>query len=221
VPTIPEIEARYLPQIAAARAAAEERRDLAWLPEYPQHLCGFPIRPLSLSDFLALRLAGNAYVCAVPPPADPVDAAAFWAAHAVVVLWRLSPDYSPSPAAREAFLRRPALLALDGLALHAAVEEFLRETFADRPLPVKKVGGADVVPPTVAASFAACWIHELAEAYGWPPATVLALPLAQIFQIRQLLRLSATLAAGKTPLPAGDEADRLEAAAFAEIAALS
>ncbi len=218
--SVQAIEARYLPLIAAARAAAEERRDAAWLGELPHTLCGFPVRPLTLGDLIALRLSDNAFVCAVPPPADPAEASAFWAAHACVVLWRLSPDYSPAPAARAAFLSRPALRALDGLALHAAVEAFLRDTFADRPQPVVTGDSAPAVPPTVAASFAACWIHELAEAYGWPPATVLALPLAQIFQLRQLLRLSATLAAGQKPLPAGDEADRLAAAAFAEIAAL-
>lgn len=214
-----EVEAHYLPRIAAARAAEDARRDEAWLG-LALPLCGVPARPMSLADFLALRLAGNAHVCANIEPAEGENMEAFWARHDGVFLWRISPDYRPSASALAAFIERHQIYRLDLGRLHHEIDDYLRVTFADRIKPVRVEGQAHA-PLSVAASFAACWIHDFSSAYGWTAPEVLDLPLAQIFQLRHLMLLEATIKAGKRPFPAGDESDQLAAQCFAEIAALS
>jgi hypothetical protein len=220
--TIAEIDAHYLPKITAAKAKAEERRDAAWLA-IPAAICGVPVRPMTLADYLALHLAGNAHVCANAGPGEVEGSAAFWAMHDGIFLWRISVAYAPSAEAREAFMARHQVAAIDLIELHAAIADYLRAIFADRPAPPATTSTAenDQVPLSIAASFAACWIHDFAAAYGWIDEHVLAMPLPRIFQLRHLLRVDADLKAGRRPRPAGDEADSLAAAAFAEIAALA
>lgn len=208
-----EIEAHYLPRIAAARAAAEERRDEAWL-DVPHDLCGLPTRAMTLADYLALHAAGNAHLCDHP---EPANAAAFWALHDGVLLWRLSLDYQPATEARAKFAQR--LRAADIGAMHEAIIVYIRDLFADRPKNIQREDEKAHAPIVLPASFAACWIHDFGQAYGWPPTTTLAMPLPQIFQLRQLLKFEATLKAGQRPMPT-DEADVLAARCFAEIAAL-
>lgn len=217
MPTIPEIESRYLPQIAAARAAAEERRDEAWLPEVPHTVAGVPVRALTPRDYLTLVAIGNAYLAPVAPPAEP----AAWHAHSAQFLWVLSADYRPGDGAAARRWSAKHIRPLDPLAVHTAIEEYLQLMFADRPRPVETEADAAAAPLTVPASWLACWVHEFAQAYGWSPAEVLALSFPQIFQLRQLLRFEASLKRGERPPPAGDEADLLAAACFAEIAALA
>lgn len=213
-----EIEAHYLPLIAQARAEAGARRDAAWIA-FPRTLAGIPVRTMTLEDYLALFLAGNAHLCAVEPPADEAEALAWWAAHDGVFLWRLSPEYAPDPAARDRWIARYQVASLDLARLHPEILDYLRELFADRPRPVI-VHDAARVPPSIAASFAACWIHDFAAAYGWSDTHTLAMPLPRIFQLRNLQRLEAALRAKQSPPPAADEADELAAACFAEIVAL-
>lgn len=212
------IEAHYLPLIAAARTAAEERRDEAWL-DVPHEICGLPTRAMTLSDYLALHAAGNAYLTAVDEPDLPAARRNFWALHSGILLWRLSPEYRPCAKARDTFIKK-RLVGRDIPTVRLGVEAFIREMFADRVRPVKVEARADHAPLTVPASFAACWIHDLATAYGWTDAHILALSLPRIFQLRQLLLIESRLKNGGKVLPSGDEADRLAAAAFSEIAAL-
>ncbi len=214
------IEAHYLPLIAQARTAAESRRDEAWL-DVPHPICGLAVRALTLADFLALRAAGNAhFTAAATPPAEPLAAARFWSAHHAQLLWWLCPAYRPGASAERERWILDRIAPLPFEKLHAEVMAYLAATFADCPAPVQ-AEGASAAPASLGASFAACWVHDFSAAYGWPPAVILGLPLAQIFQLLHLQRHDALLKTGRTPAPSGDEADRLAAAAFSEIAALA
>ncbi len=219
-PTPAAIDAHYLPLMAAAAQTAAERRDGAWLFQLERTVCGVPVRAMTLADLIALRLSGNAHVTPLQPAAEE-DPVAFWAKHSCIFLWRISCGYRASREALVDWQRRHDIAGLDFEVLHREITAYIAEAFADWPRPLKVEGESSPVSGRLGVGFAACWIHDFAQAYGWTAAETLALPLPALFQLRRLLQVEADIKAGRDPLPVGDEVDRLAAAAFAEIEALS
>ena len=220
-----EIEAAYAPRIAEAatrdaarRAAAAAGRDAA-LVDSPRDICGLPVRRLTLDDYLILTVLGNAHVTRVEPPAAPAGAAAFWAVHHAQFVWWLSPEYLRTREARERFiLSRIAPLPYAELA--AAIDDYLREMFADAPRPRGASLDSSAPRPSTqfSVSFAIHWIARLAAAFHWSRAEIRALPLPELFQYLAYLAAH-DLAERGSPLPFAldGEADRLWAEMMAEM----
>lgn len=199
------IAAEFAAKIEAAAHRVGARRDCAWLA-VPFPICGVDLREMTLRDYLTLILSGNAHVTAQPVPADPLEAAGFWAAHDVQLLWLLSPDFRPGDLkARARFISRAA--GFSASAVREGLTAYLAETFADA-----RRGGAGADPKQadpLKVSFVACYVHRLASAYGWRVEEIQSLPLKQLFQLVRLCEVDAAYKAGKQPPLAPDETDHL------------
>jgi hypothetical protein len=210
VPPIPEqiasIEAEYESRIAAALRETEERRD-AILVDVPFEICGVPIRVLTFDDYLTLSVQGNAHVCSLPVPEDEVTAANFWTTHDLMLIWYLSPQFSPSANARAAFFKQAVLF--DPVERAQGVGEYMRAVFADAPRgPTVKPGEAPP-PDPVGVSFAIHWIATLAARFPWSRAEIRSLPLPELFQYLRLISAERRAAAGKAPIVFDAEVSRL------------
>lgn len=214
--TAAEIREHYAHRIAAAQAAAALRRDLAWV-DAPHLVAGaIPLRPMCLPDYLALIVAGNAYVNDLTLPADPAGTDAFWAAHNTQFLWRLSPDYRLNDSAAAARFARRRVAPLPHDLVASDIAEYLADTFTDAPAPVLEAGRVRASPP-FPVSFAGAWTHRLATAYGWSRAEIAATPLKEIFQLFRLIDRDREREAGLTPAPLPDETHALRAQMLAAL----
>lgn len=222
MPQIPDqiaaIESEYDTRIAAALREAEERRD-AILVQIPFEICGVPLRILTLDDYLTLSVQGNAHVCAVPVPDKPAEAAHFWTTHDLMLMWYLSPEFSPAPLARTAFFKRAALF--DPVERAHGVGEYLRSVFADAPRGSTVAPGAVPPPDPVGVSFAIHWIGTIAERFPWSRAEIRALPLPELFQYLRLIAAERRAALGKPPVVLEAEVSRLWAEKLKQINALT
>ena len=213
---VESITAAYAPRIAAAaqrdavnHAADNSRRDAA-LVEAPEMVCGIPLRALTLPDYLALIVAGNAHVTPAPVPEDPVAQIRFWAAHSYALVWLVSPSYRADPAARDAFVATHAA-RLNHEALLAGLRDYLRGTFADAPRASSETTPGAIPPPDpIGCSFALHWQHRIAAAYHWSREEIRRLPLKEMFQILRLIEAERKAKQGELlRAPLSGEADRL------------
>jgi hypothetical protein len=171
-------------------------RDASFLP-VNEKLAGFEVRPMTLSDYLSLRLIGSPFLVGGDP--TPADIRGF--------LWRLSPQYSTnSRRARwrhmrkcrafippaEPLLRFPwslkrwakktvQALELQGNVL-IAIRAYVEDTFQDWPS--SKGQGENVSYYSDAASIVA----SLAREYGWTESAILALPMRRLLQYLKEIR---------------------------------
>ena len=143
--------------LSEALTAESEARDLAFLLDMPQPLCGVPVLPLDLRNQIILSQAGNPFL--VGGRADIFDVR--------MVLWAQSPLYrAADEAAREKFL---ALLpTIEESAAVAEVRAWIDATFADAPPgKTRKAGGEGAILEEPIASFVASWVDLLGSEYGW------------------------------------------------------
>lgn len=175
-----------------AEAVWQERvaRDAAFLGT-TENVAGYELRPMTLPDYLILRLAGNALLR--EEPASPEELGAF--------LWLLSVDYHPragrrrrrfmrrcrefcEPAppwlptrgARARWLRRKRQALRRAAEVHLAAEEFVREACQDRP-PSRR--GSGFVPSYY--SDAVYWCALLGREFGYSVEQVMRMPLKMVF----------------------------------------
>lgn len=200
------VDADYAGRIAAAAIASQRRRDVAML-DVPYIICGFPIRLMTLDDYLALGIFRNAYVVACHLPAEETEQRAFWAGHDSQLLWYLSPGYSREDKARDKFLA--ALGAFDFTETHAEVCTYIAEIFADAPRGPEV--GPDDPPPMdpVGVSFSAHWIARIAARFPWSREAIRSLPLPELFQYLRIIAAEKRVEKGEEPVALDNEIDHL------------
>jgi hypothetical protein len=213
--TVQEIEASYAARIREAYERALTTRDEAFV-DAPFSVCGIPLRAMSLTAYLHLIAAGNAYVTSALAPEDDAEALRFWAAHNAQFLWVLCEYYKAGDTkARDAFVRDSVAFA-PFEAITTGIRDYLQETFFDAPRKITDPSAAPTHDP-LRVSFAAVQIHRLASTYGWSLAEILAAPLKQTFQLLRLIRFEEQVKSGKTGLGTTDESDHLWAEMLQEI----
>lgn len=208
-----QIEAEFAPLIAAAaqrdqarRAAAGRELDAA-LFDVPFEICGVPVRPMTVSDYLVLVVSGNAHLTAAEVPQDPDGELQFWTTQCHALLWLLSPEHRPDRVARDAFVAKLVGKSPFG-EMMSGISEYLSETFSAAPRAA--ANKSDGAPDPVGCSFLIHWQHRIASAYGWSRAEFRALPLKELFQILRVLDAEWAAKTGKRLRPPLDgEVDRL------------
>ena len=102
------------------------------------------------------------------------------AAHTLLFLWAVSPDWEPNIAARNEWEQQ----WIDGeqvegelVSLVAEIREFIKRSFADRP-----IGGPAKDAPS--ASMAAWYVTYFARKFGWSESQILNCPISRLFQYR-------------------------------------
>lgn len=213
MPTVEEIKRGYQERIAdaaardAARRSAEEMRRTSAFIDAPFDVCGIRLRPMTIPDYVALIVAGNAHVTSVPQPEDQRSAMKMWGLHNMALLWFMSEDFrANAPKEREAFTIAHADISFDEAA--RGIGEYMQETFADAPRPSGE--GASNAADPIGAAFPAHWQHKIAACYGWSREEIRAMPLKELFQYLRLIDADTAAKNGKqirTPLDG--EVDRL------------
>ena len=143
--------------VSEALAAEAQARDLAFLLDMPQPLCGVPVLPLDLRNQIILSQAANPFLCG--GRADIYDVR--------MVLWLQSPLYrAADEPARQQFLS--LLPSLKEAAAVAEVRAWIDATFADAPPGKTRRASADgAILDEPIASFVASWVDLLGSEYGW------------------------------------------------------
>lgn len=157
-----------LDKIPGYRAAVEREnalRDAAFL-DLPERICGFEVRPLTPSLFIALDGAGSPFVSG--GPAEPADVSVF--------LWAISTEYTRCDEARSRFITRTR--AVEFSAACKEISDYLADAFQDCP-PTSAAEGCEIIPY---ASWTSAVIDLLASEYGWGQAEILGMPLKCVFQ---------------------------------------
>jgi len=195
--TAEQIQAEYAPKLRAAADrdlaahAESDTRRVGAILDVPHDVCGIPLRAMTMVDYAALVVAGNAHATPTPQPEADADRLKFWASHNLVFLWLLSPDFVAGDAkARDKFVSRKAHLSL--LDVAHGISEYLRDTFADAPRS-QRVAGEVESPDPIKAGFPIHWQHRLASNYGWTRAEIRALPLKELFQHLNLIEAEAAM----------------------------
>jgi hypothetical protein len=197
-----QIQADYAPRLAAAAArdvaamAEADNRRVGAVLEVPHDVCGIPLRAMTLVDYAALIVSGNAHATPAQEPESDEDRLAFWASHNLAFLWLLSPDYvGGKPKVRDKFISRHAHLPL--LEVARGINEYLADTFADAPR--KSHDEDDAQPGTskplnpIRAGFPIHWQHRIAMNYGWTRAEIRSVPLKELFQHLSLIEAEAAI----------------------------
>ena len=192
-----------LDEIPGLREAVEKEqfiRDAAFQP-VNEFLGGFEVRPMTLRQYLLLRLAKSPLLVESVTP-TPVQLAAF--------LWLLSPAYEPKfSRAKRQFNRRtrlflpppkPLLPTKRAMArwerkvqahffnfttILAQAREYVAHTMMDRP-PVPSTMVNEEEPDYYSDAAYLCGLF--AREYGWPENDVLEKPLSRLFQYLNEIR---------------------------------
>lgn len=202
--TAAEIKADYAARISAADRAGTARRDTAWL-DVPHVVAGVPLRAMTMADWMLLRAAGNAHVCADVTCEPPETLERFLVRHDTMLMWVVSPGFCPDAKKRIKFLTD--LMAKPWAEVRAGLKAYLDETFAECPRRPKNAPPPQPDPLHVGAP--AHWVHALGTAYGWSREQALACPLKQGFQVMRLIRADMRAKAGKETHYLDDEIDHL------------
>jgi hypothetical protein len=159
-------------QAAIGKAEAEEasRRDLSLLPEVHLEIGGVAVCQLTPRHLLRLFACDSPFV----------TGAAHTPEHIGLFLWIVSPDFSPDPEARRAFIART--IDLPGPAALEAINDYLEHALMDRP-----AGTASPRVPIVSGIASLC--HRFAAAYGWYYSVTLDTPIACLYQGLRLITL--------------------------------
>lgn len=177
---------------------------------FTEKLAGFEVRQMTLSDFLALRLAGNPFL--VGGKISSSDVFAF--------LWRLSPSYrSGNPLARRwlKFQCRkfsiPAMPRIKNVvsmpwwevraeaaikhlkAATAEISDFVNEALQDWPMSPLG-GGGDKRYYSNGVSI----IDMLAREYGWTEGYILSRSMKNLLQYMKAIKAFHSAQAGKNPV---------------------
>lgn len=217
-PEAQKIEAEYDAKIAAAQRATAERLDAVWV-DAPFDVCGFPIRRMTLRDYVALIVANNAHVVQLEAPVDDVRRGRFWRDHNAQLMWFLSPDFAPRGEGLEGYLK--SVGKLDPIRVDAEVREFIFEMFADAPRAPVLEGDAAPAADPVGVSFVAHWVGRVARRFPWSRAEILALPLPELWQYLRLIRAEKLRENGEAIVARDDAVDRLWAEKLEKLTALA
>ena len=201
-----------IPGYRAAVDTEQLSRDASFLP-ITETVGGFELRPLTLRDYITLRMMRSPLICGGTP--SPGQLAAF--------LWLLSPSHRPGLTLgaflnRRLFLRRckyflpssnradrPERMA-NAARLLVAIRAYVEEAFQDRP-PTKARGWIEDY-----YSDAAALCGMLAREYGWSEKAVLDMPMKRIFQY-----LNEIKAANGSKSPLCNPSDRIKSEFMAKI----
>lgn len=185
-----------IPGLAEAQEQEQLIRDAAFLVE-TETICGFELRPLTLRDLLALRVAKSPFLIGGTP--SPQQIADF--------IWRLSENFNPRDKfaqrrvqeqcekfipPKPPYLKTPKAIRKwkikTQLVIHLNVQfilqanSFVMESLRD--LPAASNSGAGQSP---LFSIAAALCGDFGREYGWSPDTVLDMPIKRITQfIREI-----------------------------------
>ena len=169
-----EIEA----ELAEALALESQARDLSFLADLPEPLCGTAVLPLDLRNLVLLTHAGSPFVCGGRADIEDVRMA-LWLQSPLYVavepprrlnwwgrLWQ--PFAVPPPTQKQAFIK--ALPPMDEAAAVAETRAWFDATFADAPAgkglaDAEAEEGAVLEEPI--SSFVAGWADLIGSAYGW------------------------------------------------------
>lgn len=172
-----------IPGYREALAEEAEARDLAFLPDLPQPLCGVPVLPLDLRNLVLLTHAENPFVCGGVAGIEDVR----------LLLWVLSPLYrAGDEGGRQRFV--DSLPPMQEASATAEVRAWIERTFADAPASKKRPKGTSkAVLEEPVASFVASWIDLFASEYSWDADYIVGtpqrrgIPLPQIYQLHRCI----------------------------------
>lgn len=139
------------------------------------YIAELPVKPLSLRLLLVLDQMNSVFVTGKFPSVweDNIGA------EIRRFLWAVSMEFTPDEKARRAFIKK--VDDLDAGEVLAGIRDYVGAAFADAP------GNAETKQDAPYASTAAQMIDAFADAYGWLPETVLEMPLAQLWQLRNCI----------------------------------
>lgn len=206
---VASLQAEYSGRIAAAARETQERRDAAMV-DTPVAICGLPIRRMTVDDYVALVVTGNAYVAHVCEPTEELARRAFWVEHAAYLVWFLSPEYTREKEKRDKFFA--TLAALNPAEMSSDLHAYLDEIFADAPRGPVHESDEPPPPPSpdpVGVSFAAHWVARIAQRFPWSRAEIRALPLPELFQYLRIIAAEKRAAEGEQPIALDDAVDAL------------
>jgi hypothetical protein len=160
----------------------------------PERVCGFEIRPLTLTTYLLLEKIRSPFLITRPlrvgekllKPSEivPSPDATFNA------LWILSANHRPTTgslfnriAARASrWVLRRRVARSQHAALVDGLRAFMEESMMDMPQ------GASSAPRIASSSYFAQVVDLLASEYGWTADYVMRLPMVQLWQLRNRIR---------------------------------
>jgi hypothetical protein len=133
----------------------------------PHVVAGVEVQAMTGVHFNILFQAKNPYI--IGGKTSPADAA--------LLLWVVSPGFSPNLKARRKFIER-----LNQDTLCSDVSSYIADMFMDAPS-----GGGTSAEPV--ADTLAWTVHRIAAAYGWDDSVILAKPLPRLYQYLRLICL--------------------------------
>jgi hypothetical protein len=159
-------------QEAVGKAEAEEasRRDLSLHAEVHLEICGVAVCQLTPRHLLRLFACDSPFV----------TGAAHSGEHIGLFLWIVSPEFTPDPEARRAFIERT--IDLPGQTTLDAINDYLESALMDRP-----AGNSSPRVPIVSGIASLC--HRFAAAYRWDDELTLDKPIARLYQYLRLITL--------------------------------
>jgi hypothetical protein len=156
------------PKVKAAVEREEETREAPFLG-IPFHIAGIPVPPLTLRQFLTLRLIGSPFLCGGNPTA--ADVAAF-----LYVVTNQGGD-------KAEFAK--GIAGADFLEACADIQAYKEEAFFDR-------GPSNGIETRVYWSEPADLVDLFGREYGWDLGTVMDTPIAVILQLLKKISHRAT-----------------------------
>lgn len=162
-------------RISAAQGEMQIRRDLPYITDQDQ-IGRHSVNHFTLRHLVLLEHAGSPYLVGGLSKIPLPDLAA----HTLLFLWAVSPDWEPNIAARNKWEQQ----WIDGeqvegelVSLVAEIREFIKRSFADRP-----IGGPAKDAPS--ASMAAWYVTYFARKFSWSESQILNCPISRLFQYR-------------------------------------
>lgn len=186
----------YLEAVEAERIT----RDASFLPVI-ESVNGFPVTPLTLRQYLALRVIDSPMLPPFQTP-SPHDLAAF--------LWLLNPGYCQDARKRARFLKtcrkfsvircwtkRGRAKALQIAAVTVdAVRRFVAEALQDRP----PRNGSSRIQEKDFYSDGCSICAALAREYGWSEKEILDMPIKRLFQYMNEMKAHSSAMRGELPV---------------------
>lgn len=160
-----------VPGYAAAINRETQNRELAFLPA-PPPILGVPIRHMNCRHLIMLTGCANKFIVGGHP--SYIDAA--------MLLWFLSPDYCPTPGARELFVATNVAKQDLGQLIEAC-SAYVGIVWQDAP-----AGTSSAVASKRYVADIASLVDRIALEYKWTDEHILNLPLARAFQYLRLMQ---------------------------------
>lgn len=165
------IQLRDIPGYAEAVANESASRELSFLADMPEYICGVEVCPLTIRKLQVLRAIRSPFIVGTTP--HETDVAIF--------LWIMSPRHAPRNRFRRYWFIR-SIAHVNYMDALKKIEGYIDEAFQDSP--PRRDGG----DPRAYWSMSASMVDAFSREYQWTMERTLTTPLKALFQLHSIIR---------------------------------